>query len=84
MDLYSILLTLSRATMLLPRRRVDWILEDTNTTIEMDLQQYMFRSFCERLLEDGTSKDELYAVLKQMYVDENEYATGECFSVIFH
>ena len=83
MELYAALLTLTRAAMLLPRRRVDWILED-ETVIEMDLQQYMFRSFCEQLLEDGTSKDELYAVLKQMYVDENEYATGECFSVIFH
>ena len=84
MDLYSVIMTLNRSIMLLPKRRVDWICED-ETVIRMDLQTYMFRSFLEELLDrGGVEKDELYKVLSQMHVDDAEYPTGEPFSVIFH
>lgn len=84
MDLYSVIMCFNRSIMLVPRRRVDWIRED-DTVIHMDMQSYLFRSFLEELLDrGGVDKDELDKVLKEMHVDEDEYPTGEPFSVIFH
>ena len=84
MDLYSVIRCFNRSIMLVPRRRVDWIRED-DTVIHMDMQSYLFRSFLEELLDrGGVDKDELDKVLKEMHVDEDEYPTGEPFSVIFH
>lgn len=83
MDLYSVIMCFNNSIMLVPRRRVSWIRED-ESVINMDMQTFLFRSFLEQLLDDGVQKDELDKVLKQMYVDENEYPTGEPYSVIFH
>lgn len=76
-------MTLNRSIMLLPRRRVDWICED-ETVIQMDLQQYVFRSFLEELLDKGTPKEELDKVLNEMHVEDEERPTGEPYSVRFY
>lgn len=83
MDLYSVIMCFNKSIMLVPNRRVEWIRED-ETRINMSMQTFLMRSFLEQLLDAGVEKDELDAVLKQMYVDEDEYPTGECYSVIFH
>lgn len=83
MELYSVIMTLNRSIILLPRRRVDWICED-ETVIQMDLQQYVFRSFLEELLDKGTPKEELDKVLTEMHVEDEERPTGEPYSVRFY
>lgn len=83
MDLYSVIMCFNKSIMLVPRRRVSWIRED-DSVINMDMQTFLIRSFLEQLLDDGVEKEELDAVLKQMYIDEDEYPTGEPYSVIFH
>jgi hypothetical protein len=84
MDVYSTLLTLLRSTMLVPNRKVDWIL-DNQTIVVMTMKTYLMRSFAEQLLEDGVDKDEIYAALDRLDADEHEYPTGESYSgVIFH
>lgn len=83
MDLYSVIMCFNRSIMLVPQRQVSWIRED-KTIIKMDMQTFLMRSFLEQLLDDGVEKGDLDTVLKEMYIDEDEYPTGEPYSVIFH
>ena len=70
--------------MLVPNRKVDWILDD-QTIVVMTMKIYLMRSFAEQLLEDGVDKYEIYAALDRLHADEHEYPTGEGYSgVIFH
>lgn len=85
MDVYSIILTLMRSTMLIPDRyRVVWFLEN-DEEIEMDMKTYIIRSTTEQMLEDSVNKDEIYAALDRLGADKNEYPTGESYNgVRFH
>jgi hypothetical protein len=84
MDLYLTIMALNRAIMLVPQRRVDLVFDD-GKIIKTNLQNYIFRSFLEQLIDRvGVDKEQLFEVLKEMPMDEDEYPSDEHYGVIFH
>lgn len=84
MDLYSVFLILFKSVMLMPRFvTVDWILPN-GTIIKMDMQTFTIRSYGETALRAGVPQDDIYAVLDKLHAPEEDYPTGEPYSVIFH
>lgn len=84
MDLYTTIMCFNRSIMLVPTRRVDLVFED-GKIIKTNLQNYLFRSFLEELLDrGGVEKEKLFEVLKEMYIGEDEYPSDEHYGVVFH
>jgi hypothetical protein len=76
-------LILIRSIMLVPNRKVDWIMED-GTVVVMEMKSYLVRSFAEQLLDDGVDKDDIYKALDKLHCHEHDYPTGEPYNgVIF-
>ena len=84
MDLYLTIMCLNRSIMLVPQRRVDLVFDD-GKIIKTNLQNYLFRSFLEQLLDrGGVKKEDLLKVLKELHMDDDEYPSDEHYGVVFY
>ena len=74
----------NRSIMRVPHRPVELVFDD-GKIIKTNLQSYLFRSFLEELIDRGDVKQEdLFKVLNEMHVDDDEYPSDEQYGVIFH